>query len=327
MEQIQGNETLPSTENTEVNNAPVETPPKVDAAPVAGADAAAGATSAGAPTYTPNFKFKVLDKELEFDPELKTVIKDQMTEKKFRELYEKAHGLDHVKTERQRIKEEYTGFKEKVAQRDRAIETLNTYVQKGDMHSFFQALKIPEDMVLKYALDRVQYREMSPEQRAQVDSQYEYQNRAMTLEEQNQMLAQKVQEESARARTIELESELMRPEISQAAQAFDARVGQPGAFKQAVKDMGFFIWQTRQVDVPAKQAIMEVMARYGLTSTAPTIQGANGFDTAGATQAPVQNQIPKPVIPNIRGSGASPVRKVPRSIEDLKKLAAQKSAE
>lgn len=329
MEQIQGNETLPSTETTEINNATTpEVTPQVEAAPIPGADAAAGATSAGTPSYTPNFTYKVYGKENTIDPIFHPLIKDADTEKKIRSLFTKANSFDPVFSEKQKIQEEYSGFKEKVEQRDRAIETVNGYLQKGDMHSFFQALKIPEDMVLKYALDRVQYRDMSPEQRAQVDAQYQQQHRAMTLEEQNQMLVQRVQQESARARTVELDTELSRPEVVSAANAFDARANQAGAFRQEIIDRGIFLWQTRQQDVPAKQVIQEVMARYGLNSIEPNINnnGANGFQFAGANQAPEQTK-PKPVIPNIRGSGASPVRKVPRSIEDLKKLAAQKSAD
>jgi hypothetical protein len=277
-----------------------------------------------APAYTPNFKFKSYGKEYEIDEMFRGLIKDPETEKKVKSFFERAYGVDVMKSTNQKVKEEFNAFKEQVAQRDKALDTLSSYIQNDDLHSFFQALKIPEEKVLRYALDRVQYRELSPEQRAQVDAQHSERHRAMTLEEQNQMLAQQYQAEAARARGLELDYELNAQEVKAAAEAFDARVGQPGAFKQEVIRRGQYLWHTEQRDIPARQAIQEVIANYGLNSQQNSFGQAIPA-SAGASQAPVTpTQQIKPTLPNIRGSGTSPVQRVPKTLEDLKKIAAQK---
>lgn len=48
--------------------------------------------------YTPTLKYKVKDKEFEFDPRLKDVIKSKKDEEYFRDLYTKAAGLDTYKS-------------------------------------------------------------------------------------------------------------------------------------------------------------------------------------------------------------------------------------
>ena len=50
------------------------------------------------PPFKPNTKYKVMDKEYEIPKELQAVMKDAASERMVRELYEKAGGLDVVKT-------------------------------------------------------------------------------------------------------------------------------------------------------------------------------------------------------------------------------------
>src|SRR5688500_3044500 len=51
------------------------------------------------PQYTPNYKFKVMDEEKEFDDFLKGAIKTKEDEEKLRDIVTKAYGLDaHKKT-------------------------------------------------------------------------------------------------------------------------------------------------------------------------------------------------------------------------------------
>jgi hypothetical protein len=63
------------------------------------------------PVYTPNTKFKVMDKEHEFDAWLAPHIKDAETEKKAKELYEKAYGLDYVKPKYEASQKELEQYK------------------------------------------------------------------------------------------------------------------------------------------------------------------------------------------------------------------------
>src|SRR5688572_23823320 len=50
--------------------------------------------------YTPNFKFKVLDKEHEIEERFRKLIKDADSEKMIRELHEKSFGIEAIKSQR-----------------------------------------------------------------------------------------------------------------------------------------------------------------------------------------------------------------------------------
>lgn len=303
---------LPTKPNAQVPAAPLSPEAQVASAPIA---------------FTPNFKFKSFGKEFEIDEMFRGLIKDTETETKVKSFFERAYGVDTMKSINQKVKEEFSQFKQETAQRDKALETVSGYIQKGDMQSFVEALKIPEDMVIQWAIDRVQYRQLSPDQKAQIDAQHNVRHQAMTLEQQNQNLTERLQQESARARTTELDYELSNPQVKAIADAFDAKVNKPGAFKNLVIREGVVHWQTSQRDLPAKQAIQEVLSNYGMSSPQQNLPQFGTPAAAGANPAPVTTQQNKPTLPNIRGSGTSPVRRVPKTLADLKKIAAQKLAE
>src|SRR5690606_24340502 len=86
-----------------------------DGAVSQGTGAQAG-TSDATQAWKPSFKFKVKDKELEFDDFVKPIIKTKDLEQKFKDLYEKAHGLDEVKTSREAFKQQVEEWKGKYNQ-------------------------------------------------------------------------------------------------------------------------------------------------------------------------------------------------------------------
>lgn len=295
------------------------------------AAATGGALKPQAPLYTPNFKYKVMDKELEFDELFKGLVKDKATEEAIRQLYTKGHGIEKIKESQQQVRSELHQEREKSGQYKNVIETATGFVQKGDLHSFFQFLDIPEEKVLRYALERVQYRELSPEQRAQIDGQQSAHLRATALEQQNRSLQQSYEQVAQATRQMEITQELGRQDVQTVAQAFDARVGKPGAFQQAVIERGQWHWYTSKTDIPAAQAVREVLALVqGATPNASSINGQEEQIITGAEpRAPAQaSQQTKPkIIPNIRGIGTSPVKQIPKSLSELKKIYSQKVAE
>lgn len=301
----------------------------------AGQQQAAGGegTQVVPPAYTPNFKFKVLDKELEIDEQFRGLIKDADSEKKVREIFEKAHGLDHVKADRQTIRQELQTVKQEFGNLNESIETLSHFVRTDNLQSFFDALKIPEDKVLRYAYQRLQYREMTPEQRAQIDGQSQAQRDAYFLQKENESLLKTSAQTTEAMRRTELDTHIAQPQVASVAQAFDARVGKPGAFMEEVINRGKYHWFANQKDISVADAVAEVMNLIGgAPASAPQVP-QNGLlnpsgQQAGAGQTPgqiQQQQQAKPVIPNIRGNGNSPAKKIPRSIADLRKLAAQRA--
>ena len=269
--------------------------------------------------YSPNFKFKVLDKELEFDEFLRGAVKDPETEKKVRELYEKAHGLESVKTDRTTLRNELAQTKEKIGQTDAALETIGNFVRQGDFDSFFEALRIPKENILKYALELVQ-REQDPNKRAQWEANRQAQQQTQYYQTQAQDLEQRQAQFSMQQKEFELSHVMTRPEISGIVQAYDAGMGQPGAFRQYVIRMGQAL-ESGGHDVSTEQAVQEAVRH--LQAVNPNLAVApTGQQAAGNVVQPNQ----KPVIPNIQGRGTSPVRSTYRSLDDLRKLAKERTA-
>lgn len=279
---------------------------------------------APAPVYTPNFKFKFAapgtskQEEREFDDYLKAAIKDEETEKKIRELHEKAYGLDFVKADRDALKQAYQPLEQEYSKLQQSLTQLGGFVRKKDYDSFFETLQIPREDVLRYALQLVQVQQMSPEQRAQFEAQRAESQRAVALEMQNQELSQRFQQMQVHQRTIELDTALTSPTVAEQIQAYDARAGRPGAFRDLVIQRGQYHYMASGVDLPAGQAVQEVLGMLGLQGQQAAGQAAG---VAGVAQ-PASGGA-KPVIPNIQGRGTSPAKRVVKSTDDLRRLANQ----
>lgn len=274
-----------------------------------------------APAYTPNYKFKALDKEFEFDEWLRPHIKSSDQEKKLRELYEKAYGLDHVKSERDKIRTDYKSVNEEYTILNKGLDNLNTMLTNKDFHGFFNALKIPEQDILQYALSRVQYSQLPPEQRQMLDQQYQEKQKLAYYEQANQELIAAYQNQMGQQRSYELDSYLNRPEVTSVASAFDARAGYAGAFKDEVIRRGqYYASLPNPQDIPVEQAVREIMSLVGTPS--PQAAAMQEQQNMMAGQQSMPQQQTKPVIPNIKGRGTSPAKKVVRSISDLRKLSA-----
>ena len=276
------------------------------------------------PPYQPNYKFKVLDKELEFDEFVKGAIKDADIEKKVRDLYERAHGLDSVKQDRQTLRSELSQAKEKIATTDQALETLGDFVRKGDFDSFFENLQIPKQSILQYALELVQREQWSPQQRAQWEASRQAQQQAMHYQTENQQLEARQQQLMVQQKEFELSTVMSKPDITQVAQAYDAGMRQPGAFRQYVIRMGQLL-EAQGQDVSADQAVQEAVRHLRAVNPQLGASGATAMPGQGAPAVVQPNQ--KPVIPNVQGRGASPVRSTVRNLNDLKKLAQDRIAQ
>lgn len=265
------------------------------------------------PAYTPNFKFKVMDKEHEVDEWLRPVIKNADTEKKVKELYEKAYGLDSIKPKHQAIKDELEQAKAKVAQTDQALDILGKYVAENDFDSFFEGLNIPKNKILEYALDLVKREQMSPEQKAQWESSKQAKEAARYYEAENARLQQSQQQFAVQQRTFELDMALNNPEAKVVSDAYNAGMGSPEAFKDYCIQIGQ-AYAVRGQDIPATQAVSEAIRH--LKAINPSL----GVATS-ANVVPTVQPSQKPVIPNIQGRGTSAVKPAVKSLEDLKKRA------
>ena len=258
-----------------------------------------GTSEAG--DYTPNFKFKYFsgekgDVEAEIDDAIKPLIKTAADEKKYRELYEKANGLDYVRDSRDALKQNFSETQQAYETQSTALRTLGTFVQNKDYDSFFEALKIPKNDVLNYALQLVQLEKMDPQQRAQFDAQRQEQQRMMALQMQNSELTQQFQNMAVQGRENELAGTLQNPQISGMISDFDQRAGRPGAFRDLVVQKGQHHFFSSGIDVPVGQVVNEVIQLLGLRPQ----QGAQSAPQAAASGAS-KGSAGKPVFPNVQG--------------------------
>lgn len=276
------------------------------------------------PAYTPNFKFKANKQELEFDPLFKDLVKDADTEKKIRKLHEDAHGLEPVKAWAENVKQKYTEVNTKFNTLDRDLKLLSHHVRNDDFDAFFSDLQIPRDKIFNWVQKKLTEMSLDPAVQAELERNRQAQRQNFTLNEENNQFRNSQVEHSVQARTYDLDMELIKPEISQLAQSFDAKVGRIGAFREECMNRGALAWQFAKKDISAAEAVQQVISVMGKVMS-PMQQGTEQVVQAqpGAQNASAGNVVrqPPPVIPNISGKSTSPVKAAPRSVADLRKLA------
>ena len=272
-----------------------------------------------APAYQANYKLKVMDQEKEIPEKFRELIKDAESEKEVRELFEKAYGLEYAKPKHEALQQTFAKVQSEHNYLLGSVQELRECYNRGDLDTFFQKLNIPKERVLQYALDKVNYEQLPAEQKQLLDARRNAELQNSALQRQNQYMQQQLQQQTVQARQYALDSELVGPEVKSMVEAFDQRFGKPGAFRNEVINRGQLAWFQSQgkVDLTPRQAIQEVIRLYGLDQQQ---------QPAAATVAPQESGGARPrvsTIPNVgSGRSASPLKQKPRSIEDLKKIAA-----
>lgn len=261
-------------------------------------------------TYAPNYKFKVMDKEHEIDEFVRPLIKDAETEKKVRELYEKAYGLDVVKSSKVQLSDELKNIKIEHSSLVGELQGLGTAIQKEDLDTAFEQLRIKPETVFKWAKKKIEEMELPEEQRRALEQSREAQKRLQAVEMQNQQLSNSFRQTLINERINVVKSVVSSPEFSSYAAQFDARAGQPGSFELELLRRGA-IANSEGKDPHPQDLAKEIVSLYGLqmNSGTPVIPQASGEKV--------------PVIPNVGSGGSSPAKSKVKSIADLRKLADQ----
>lgn len=286
------------------------------------------------PVFKAREKFKTMifgkDEQQEHDVPawLKPMLKDAETEKEAIALLERAYGIESVKESRASVARERDEIKQKHATIENTIVDVRKTYQRGDIDGFLQKLAIPQERMLQWALDKVNYSQLPPEQQRALDERTEADRRAYAAEQQTMTLGEQIKEQSRQAKQTLLQSSLSRPDVTQFAQAFDAQAGTPGSFFEQVRATGELAWVQSEgkVDLTPDQAIEQVMKKWA--KFLPTAAPAPVTPTAPAV-APAAKVVTPPaptVIPNVQGRTTSPMKSGPKSIEDLKKLRDQAGA-
>lgn len=245
------------------------------------------------------------------------MIKDADSEKKARELYEKAYGLDAIKPKFLETRESLKKTTEELQHFQSSVNELKEHYNRGDLDTFFAKMQIPQEKILQWVLDKAQYNELPPEQKRILDAKTEAEKRAYALEKQTMTYEQQLQEQAIQAKSYMLQTDLGRQEVSSFAEAFDAKVGKAGAFREEVIKRGEAAWYSSggKIDLTPSQAIQEVMGVYGkFLST--------GSENPPTSQPPQQMAAPeeKPkqkTIPNLSGRPSSPTKTKVKSIAEL----------
>lgn len=289
---------------------------------VAAVDTSQSAPVEQAPAYQPNYKFRYPKAgqehaEAEFDEWIRGAVNKE-NEEKIRDLYTKAHGMDFYKDKSQKHSESFREYREKYDPLVKAWGELSQQYNSGDVSGFFKSLNIDDDTIFKYALDKLQERELPQEERAFREQSRETSRRAQTLEQKYAELESKYQQTMVQSRASELDRELGAQDVSSIAQEFDGRIGRQGAFKEEVIKRGAMIYQTTGQDLSPKQVIGEMVGMYK-----PLLQPGQAPQQMQPTQNQFQQSqsMQKPVLPSAGGRSASPVKRAPRSLDDIRKIA------
>lgn len=319
-----------STENASPN---VETSTEVntsEASPSGETAEQTAAVASGAPvpvvgangqtTYVPNYKYKAALQEKELDPFYRSLVKDAESEKRVKDLFTKVDAFDFVKGKKEEVEKNFNSLLNDYDQASSTIKNFNTSVAKGDLSSAFRTAGITKEQIFKWTQQQLQLMDMPPEQRQQYEQFEQAQLQKSELEQKVTSLEQMYQQQAVQARTVQLEVGLQRPEVSRFAEAWDRNAEQQGAFRNFVaEEARKHFYETKQ-DLSPEQAIAMVMQKFGRFLNV-------GDATSQSPQAITQNGSNRtiPVIPNVTGKAASPIKKVPKNLDDLKKLAREAS--
>lgn len=261
------------------------------------------------PAYNPNYKFRAFGEEKEFDEWVRPLVTSKEIEDNLRGMFAKSTAMERYKEDFHTTDTELKGLKG-------GLDKLREHVGHNDFDSFFKETKIPMDRLWEWFKGKLEYQQMSPEARRDYDSR-------MGLERQNRELSRAAQAQSQSAnqpseievfkREFSLDNLLTQPNHSKIASDYDRDFG-PGEFKRFVASRGEAIELSTRKPCTADMALSDALKRLRLDNTQAAQPIGNG-NIAVANG----NGNPKPVIPNIRGGSASPVKQKPKSIEEMRK--------
>lgn len=300
-------------ENNEVVQQEVSSTPEVSA-PEAVQTAPAPAVAEEA--WTPSFKVKAYDNEYEIPEGFRSYINKE-NEKQFKEVFERSFAFDTIKQKYKDAHSKYQDVNGKYETISKNLDKLSKYVQNGDFDSFFDSIKIPEAEIQKWIYNKLQIQSLPQDQQQLYTKNSEYQKQLLTMQEQYEEMQSKLsefesykQEQAIQQRQSELDSVIGSPDFKSLAESYDARVGQPGAFKNEVILRAAAVANATGKDLSVQEAVQEFAKLVAWNQQ-------NGGQATGVAQ----KGAGRPTIPSVSGKASSPVAPQVKSIEDLKKLA------
>jgi hypothetical protein len=268
-------------------------------------------------TFTPQFKIKVMEQEKEIPEFLRGLLKDEASQKQVHELVTKAMGLDFVVPKLAESRKQAQQFQQ---ERDGVLGQINEVKQlyaRGDLDGFFKKLNIPEERILQWVADRINYNQLPVDQKQLIDSRKQAEDRALAAETQSSTLQSRNEQILSQQVQMALETELARPEVKSVAEAFDSRMGKQGAFVEELRRRGDHAWFSKNELVPPSKLVQEMMQFLGpIAPSAPTVQTVVASPAAAT---PNQTKQAPSVIPNISGRSTSAIKPTVKNIDDIRK--------
>lgn len=287
--------------------------------------AAAGAVTDGTveqkPAFTPNFKYKAFQKEKEIEEFWRPLIKDADSEKKVKDLFTRAEAFDDLKARFEGTNQEFSRVYNDYAALDADVRKVTSFLNKGDFDNFFDSIGVTHEKIFNWVAEKLAQEELPPQQKQALRAQQLERQRLYELEQENKTLDDQFQTQASQARAMQLDMILSRPEVSQAASAWDQRMGTIGAFRDLVVEEAQKVWYAQKRDMSVEEAVQHVMTKYGKLIDVGVVTPQASAQQAAHTQSPAPQAQAKPVIPAVQGRGTSPVKKSPKSLDDLRQMA------
>lgn len=318
-------EMMTSTETTE---APASAAPEVSAPETPETSTPEGTTTepgqAQKPAWTPSYKFKAFDKEMEIPEHFRSLIKDEKSLKEVKELFEKAHGLDGYKQRYSTTVKEKEQFQGTVKQYESRLQQAQSGLQKlyqasqNDLDTFFEAYKIPEEKLFQYVSQKLKEQELPVEDRQRIEQGRKAQREAMTYQERLQQAEQQNHQLFVSQHEMQMNMVMSQPTVTSFQSQFDQRFGQ-GEFRRHVDEYGDKLYRQGKYVAP-QDAVRAVYSYYSkMFQNNPTPSQPQAGQAGVQGQAPAQSAAP-PSIPNVgSGRSVSPTKPKFKDLDSLRK--------
>jgi len=270
------------------------------------------------PAYVLNAKYKAMGEEREMEKWLQELIKDEETEKKVRDLVERAAGVDHYLPQFKSLKQEHLSL-------TKGLDVINGHLQNKDYGKFFGAFGLTDLDVLRYAQERVKYLSLPEDQRAALDAQQAQRDELARVQAEQATVAEMMADLRSQNLDMGLRMVMQHPQVTPVIASYPG--GEQAFYRDVAQNAFVYEVQTGQ-EISPDQAVMLFMQQRGLSASA----GQVAMPPAQVPGAPVQGQVatpasqpaqlkaePAPTLPKVPSQGTSPAKKMVSNMQDLLK--------
>lgn len=312
-------------------------------------DAATGDTeaaieqeNANEPAFTPDYKFRANQQDMEIPEEFRAHIKDVESQKRMKDMFEKFHGFETQKTKLSSLEQDVTKYRggyEGIVNNLQDIQQGYAHaVQSGNLHNLdmvFQKLGLGEDVLMAWAGEKAKLAGLEPEQQRAIMHSNKLEREAYEHGQHQNYLMNQNQQKDLQIRQMQFDSAMAAPQIQGFAQELDGKFGMAGFFAEEVVKAGQMAYALEKKVLSVPEAMQAVITKYGLKGQAQQVQpqgqgNANG-QQGGNVSADGKKIIQRDnkVIPNIgSASGASPVGTgKAKNLDDVRKRYAELMAQ